>query len=49
MMLLAVSHPWTFWMGVGVFALTLVATLATLAGYLLKVIRPKYPPGSARR
>jgi len=49
MFVLAVSHPWTFWMGVGVFALALFATLATVAGYLLKVIRPKYPPRSARR
>ncbi len=49
MFVLAIPHVWTFWMGVGVFALALIGTLATLAGYLLKVVRPKYPPRSVRR
>ena len=47
-MLLA-AEVWTFWMGVGVFLLVVPATLAVFVGYLVKVVRPKYPPRSADR
>jgi hypothetical protein len=47
-MLLA-AEVWTFWMGVGVFLLVIPATLAVFIGYLVKVVRPKYPPRSADR
>lgn len=48
-MVLAESPVWTFWMGVGVFLLVALATLGVLAGYLMKVVRPKYPPRGADR
>ena len=47
-MLLA-AEVWTFWMGVGVFLLVVPATVAVVVGYLVKVVRPKYPPRSADR
>ena len=47
-MLLA-AEVWTFWMGVGVFLLVVPATLVVVVGYLVKVVRPKYPPRSADR
>jgi hypothetical protein len=48
-MLLAAGRVWTFWMGVGVFLLVFVATLGVVLGYMVKVVRPKYPPRSADR
>jgi hypothetical protein len=48
-MLLAAGRVWTFWMGVGVFLLVVPATLGVVVGYLVKVVRPKYPPRSADR
>jgi hypothetical protein len=48
-MLLAAGRVWTFWMGVGVFVLVVPVTLGVAVGYLLKVVRPKYPPRSADR
>ena len=49
MLLLAVKTVWTQWMGVGVAILVILGTLATAAGYFVKVVRPKYPPKNARR
>jgi hypothetical protein len=43
------AEVWTFWMGVGVFLLVALTTIGVGVGYLLKVIRPKYPPRSADR
>jgi hypothetical protein len=48
-MVLADSPVWTFWMGVGVFLLVVPATLFVVVGYLVKVVRPKYPPRGADR
>jgi hypothetical protein len=49
MSVLAAAPIWTFWMGVGVFILVIGATVATVVGYFMKVVRPKYPPRSADR
>ena len=49
MLILAVKTVWTQWMGVGVAILAILGTLATAAGYFIKVVKPKYPPKSARR
>jgi|EndMetStandDraft_3_1072993.scaffolds.fasta_scaffold5676627_1 hypothetical protein len=49
MSVLAAGKVWTFWMGVGVFVLVAVATIGVIVGYLMKVVRPKYPPRSASR
>ena len=46
-MLLAAAPVWTFWMGVLVFGLVIAATVGVAVGYLVKVIKPKYPPRSA--
>lgn len=43
-MLVLAAKVWTFWMGVAVFGLVLVSTVGLLAGYLMKVVKPKYPP-----
>ena len=48
MLLLAVKTVWTQWMGVGVAILVILGTLATVAGYFVKVVRPKYPPKKLR-
>ena len=39
---------WTQWMGVGVAILVIFGALGVAAGYVVKVVRPKYPPRSAR-
>jgi uncharacterized membrane protein len=48
-MLLAEAPVWTFWMGVLVFLLIVPVVLAVAIGYLVKVVRPKYPPRSAQQ
>ena len=48
-MLLAAGRVWTFWMGVLIFVPILLTTIAVGVGYLLKVVRPKYPPRGADR
>jgi hypothetical protein len=48
-MLLAAGRVWTFWMGVLVFALVVPVTLGVAVGYLVKVVKPKYPPRSAQQ
>jgi hypothetical protein len=49
MNVLAAGKVWTFWMGVGVFVLVALVTIGVLVGYVMKVVRPKYPPRSATR
>ena len=44
MLILAVKTIWTFWLGVAVFLLAVVGTLGVIAGYFVKVVKPKYPP-----
>lgn len=47
--MLTLAVVWTQWMGVAVAMLAILGTLATLAAYFVKVVRPRYPPKSARR
>jgi hypothetical protein len=42
--MLFAAKVWTYWISVSVILLVVVATLATIAGYLIKVVKPKYPP-----
>ena len=49
MLIVAVKTVWTQWMGVGVAILAITGTLATAAGYFIKVVKPKYPPRGAAR
>ena len=46
-MLLA-AKVWTYWISVSIIVLVIVATIATIAGYLIKVVKPKYPPREQR-
>ena len=48
-MLVLAAKVWTYWMSVPIVALVVVATFATFAMYLRKVVRPKYPPRDARQ
>lgn len=34
---------WTFWIAVPLVAGAVVFALATIAGYLIKVVKPQYP------
>ena len=34
---------WHYWIGVSVVALAVVVTVATVGGYLKKVVSPRYP------
>lgn len=43
-MFLLAAKVWTYWLAVPIAVLVIVAGLATIAGYLLKVVKPKYPP-----
>ncbi len=36
---------WTFWIAPIIVVATVVLLLAFGVGYLVKVVRPKYPPG----
>jgi hypothetical protein len=40
---------WTFWMAVAITGLAVIALIATVAGYLAKVVKLKYPPRQADR
>jgi hypothetical protein len=46
-MLLA-AKVWHYWLAVPIVALVIVVMIATLVGYLNKVVRPKYPSRRAR-
>ncbi len=37
------SQVWHFWIAPAVVALVVVAIIATVVGYLVKVVAPKYP------
>jgi len=39
---------WTFWIAVPLVAGAVLFGLATIGGYLAKVVRPKYPPRGQR-
>lgn len=34
---------WHFWMGVAVAGLAITAAIGIVAGYFLKVVKPRYP------
>ena len=38
------AQVWTFWIGVAVALGAIGFVLATIVGYITKVVRPKYPP-----
>ena len=38
------AQIWTFWIAVPIAAGAVLFTVATIVGYLTKVVRPKYPP-----
>lgn len=40
------AQVWTYWIGVAVAFGAVAFVLATIVGYLVKVVRPKYPPRS---
>ena len=40
---LLASQVWHFWIAPAVVALTILAVIATIIGYLVKVVAPKYP------
>ena len=42
-MLLA-GKVWHYWLAVPLAGLAILAAVATIGGYLAKVVRPKYPP-----
>ncbi len=43
MVLLLAAKVWHYWVGVAILLPALVAVLATLVGYLVKVTAHKYP------
>jgi hypothetical protein len=43
-MLLAETHVWHFWIAVPLVLGAVGFVVATIIGYLTKVVRPKYPP-----
>ena len=38
------AQVWTYWIGVAVVLGAIAFVIATIIGYLVKVVRPKYPP-----
>lgn len=40
---------WTFWIGVIFFITVVVAIVALIVGYLVKVVAFRYPPGEIQR
>lgn len=43
-MLVLAAKVWHYWIAVPIAVLVIVAGLATAVGYVVKVVRPKYPP-----
>jgi hypothetical protein len=42
------AQVWHFWIAVPLIAGAVLFGLATVVGYLVKVVRPKYPPRGQR-
>jgi len=42
--MLFASQVWHFWIAVPLMLGAILFAVATLVGYLTKVVRPKYPP-----
>jgi uncharacterized membrane protein YpjA len=42
--MLAESHVWHFWIAVPLVAGAIFFILAVIVGYLVNVVKPKYPP-----
>ncbi len=43
------AQVWHYWIAVPLTILVVVVIIATIGGYLAKVVRPKYPPRQTRR
>ena len=43
-MLLAQAPVWHFWIAVFLFVPAVLLVVATVVGYLVKVVAPRYPP-----
>ncbi len=43
-MFVLAAKVWHYWIAVPIAVLVILAGLATAVGYLVKVVRPKYPP-----
>lgn len=41
--LLAVAKPWTFWLAIPIFAMSVLGVLSLFLKYLLKVVAAKHP------
>jgi hypothetical protein len=42
------AHEWTFWIGVILAIGSVLVVIALFIGYLVKVVRPQYPPNPDR-
>jgi hypothetical protein len=42
--MLFAGKVWHYWLAVPLAALAVMVAVATIVGYLNKVVRPKYPP-----
>lgn len=42
--MLFAGHVWHYWIAVPLVAGAILMIVATIIGYLNKVVRPKYPP-----
>jgi hypothetical protein len=43
--LLAAAKPWTFWLAPLLVLVTVLALLAVMIGYVVKVVATRYPRG----
>ena len=48
-MFVLAAKVWTYWMGVGVTLLVISVTIGFAVGYVVKVVKPRYPPREARQ
>lgn len=46
--MLFAAKVWHYWIAVPLVAAALMMVVATVLGYLNKVVRPKYPPRRSR-
>ncbi len=42
------AYEWTFWIGVILAISSILLVIAVFVGYLVKVVRPQYPPNPDR-
>jgi hypothetical protein len=43
--LLAAAKPWTFWLAPALVLVTVLALVALMIGYVVKVVAARYPRG----